>query len=261
MTGILGAARGRFGRITLLDIERPLASHAHPHVHLLFKLGGADRGLQVGNMVAALDDTHCVLVNPWQKHADVDALCTGPTQVLALYLGADWFRVALGFGPETAFTTSTCPIDAATQQRLIRLGQTLDAAQPALEADLSSVLGTVLRHAPIAADRRPSDYRIRRAVRSLRDDMQTHPDFSALARQVGLSRSRFFDQFKSATGVAPLTYRDGLLVERAITLLTASDTPLDAISRQLGFSAPSSFSRFFKERVGFPPRALRSAAG
>jgi transcriptional regulator GlxA family with amidase domain len=54
-------------------------------------------------------------------------------------------------------------------------------------------------------------------------------------------------------------YVDGLLLEEAIAMLVCSDRPIEEISTRLGFSAQSSFSRFFKDRVGFPPGVLRHA--
>jgi AraC-like DNA-binding protein len=105
-----------------------------------------------------------------------------------------------------------------------------------------------------------SDYRIRRAMAQLRLEPHLHPDFRLVASQVGLSRSRFFQQFKTSVGIAPSMYVDGLLLEEAIEMLVHSDRSLEEISVDLGFAAQSSFSRFFKERVGFPPNAVRQAA-
>ena len=102
---------------------------------------------------------------------------------------------------------------------------------------------------------RTSDYRIRKAMKHFDEQPCLHHDFRQVARNVGLSRSRFFEQFKRSVGIAPTMYVDGLVVERAIALLVDSDCRIDEISASLGFAAQSSFSRFFKERVGFsPPR-------
>ena len=48
-----------------------------------------------------------------------------------------------------------------------------------------------------------------------------------------------------------------LSVREAIRMLAGSGQPLGQISANLGFAAPSSFTRFFKERVGFTPSHLR----
>ena len=78
-----------------------------------------------------------------------------------------------------------------------------------------------------------------------------------MARDVGLSRSRFYEQFRSSVGVAPNMFVDGLVLEEAYSLMSGTHRPLDEIASDLGFSAQSSFTRFFRDRVGFPPSTLR----
>jgi AraC-like DNA-binding protein len=110
--------------------------------------------------------------------------------------------------------------------------------------------------APVEA-RRSADYRIKNAVQLLREAPQLHNDFRSIARDVGLSRSRFFEQFRNSIGVAPNMFVDSLVIEEAIRMLAVPGQPLGQISTNLGFAAPSSFTRFFKERVGFTPSNLR----
>lgn len=264
MAGILGAYCGSFGRTTLLDIQRPIASHAHPHMHLLFKLSGADRGMLVDDEVHMLSENSCILVNSWQRHADVEALCIAPTLVLALYVDPVWYAARTNHSADSVFSRLSCDIGPVTRQSAARIaGWLVRPRRPAdstLERAILTIIEDTVARAHLVPRQLSSDFRIRRAARALRDDIHLRPDLSTLARQVGLSRSRFFDQFKNAVGVAPFMYLDGLLLERAIDLLVGSQAPLDTISRQLGFSAHSSFTRFFRERVGFPPSTLRAAS-
>jgi AraC-like DNA-binding protein len=81
-----------------------------------------------------------------------------------------------------------------------------------------------------------------------------------LARAVGLSRSRFYEQFKRAPGVAPGVFADGVRLERAISALIGSRTAICQISDQLGFPEQSHFTRFFRSKVGFAPSAYRRVA-
>lgn len=50
---------------------------------------------------------------------------------------------------------------------------------------------------------------------------------------------------------------DGLVLEEAYQMMSQTGRPLDEIASSLGFSAQSSFTRFFRDRVGFPPSLLR----
>ena len=42
MSNALRVVHGVFGRVALLDMDRPLVRHAHPHCHVLLKVEGAD---------------------------------------------------------------------------------------------------------------------------------------------------------------------------------------------------------------------------
>lgn len=262
MTGILGAYRGNFGRVTVLDITRPITNHAHPDIHMLFALSGAPRGMQIESERIHLTRDNWILVNPWQRHFDIAEQCISPTQILALYINRDWCNERFMW---PTFAGSQCPMSPAIRQRvdmlarLVGNGESLDSAW--VEPLVASIMIEAARLAPTRqAGRGAMDFRIRRALMMLKDHAKVGSDFQALARSVGLSRSRFFEQFKNSIGIAPNMYVDGLLIERAIGLLEQSDQPLDDISETLGFSAQSSFTRFFKERVGFPPSTLRQAS-
>lgn len=264
MSGIIGAQQGSFGRVTLFRINEPVAEHAHPHAHLLFKVEGNDRGLQVGAEQVLLRDDNCVLVSPWKRHQDVRAFCDD-SEILAFYLNLDYLEGRFGPLGETVFGSSTClrtPRMRALVSEIVNLlGGSERGRGDRLEEAIVDVVDEALTGSAADGHSPPfSDYRIRRAMAQLRTEPHLHPDLRLLASQVGLSRSRFFEQFKNSVGIAPRMYIDGLLLEQAIELLMHSERPLEEISANLGFAAQSSFSRFFKDRVGFPPTALRQAA-
>jgi AraC family transcriptional regulator len=262
VSGILGAQQGPFGRATLFDIRDPVASHAHPHVHLLFKLDGSDRGLDIDGDAAMLGDDNCLLINPWQPHADIPELCTDSTVMLALYLEPGFVEARYGPLPRLSFATATGELSAIGRRLVTEVGDLLAHGDSAdrVEPAMLALVDEAMRGAGISDTRATAfDFRIRRAMAQLRAHPQLHPNFVTVASSVGLSRSRFFEQFKSSVGVAPSMFVDGLLLEEAIAMLVFSDRPIEEISTNLGFAAQSSFSRFFKDRVGFPPAALRHA--
>jgi AraC family transcriptional regulator len=263
VSGILGAQQGRFGRVTLFDIRDPVADHAHPHVHLLFKVGGSDRGLKVGAELVSLRDDACVLVSPWQRHADVEELCVAPTVMLALYLDTAYLEQRFGKLPAAIFAKASSSVSPLTRRLVEEISGILggNGASERLEDAILDLVVDTLHQAGSGSDLRTkvSDYRIRRAMAQLSEHPHLHPDLELVASSVGLSRSRFFEQFKNAVGIAPTMYVDGLLLEEAIVMLASSDRSIEDISQSLGFAAQSSFSRFFKDRVGFPPNVLRHA--
>lgn len=143
-----------------------------------------------------------------------------------------------------------------------------DATTPTAEADLEADILRLLQQvlaanssadlAPIAA--RPVDHRIRKAIGLMRADPRKPQCPDNLAQSVGLSRSHFYEQFSASMGTTPSVYSDTLRVEYAIEQLIGSDRPASEIALDLGFSAPSHFSRFFKNKIGFAPREYRKVA-
>ena len=261
MTGILAALNGPFGRVTYFEISEPVGNHAHPHVHLLFKISGDDRLMMIEGQPVRLDDNSCVLMNPWQEHCDLKPEGDAATRMLALYIDPAWLARNLGGRWQRSFESLTAPLsDHArtlldTIRQVLQLGRSADGAvETALLELIEDVSGPVRLPAEL---RRSADYRIKNAVQLLKETPRLHNDFRSIAKDVGLSRSRFFEQFRSSVGVAPNMFVDSLVIEEAIRMLAGSGQPLGQISTNLGFAAPSSFTRFFKERVGFTPSNLR----
>ncbi len=104
------------------------------------------------------------------------------------------------------------------------------------------------------------DSRIRRAISLLRARPNKDQSMDALASQVGLSRSRFYDLFQLCTGFSPRTYLDLLCVETAVSRLAFGRGRIAEVSAELGFSAQSNFTRFFEQQVGVPPSEYRRRA-
>jgi AraC-like DNA-binding protein len=257
MAGILAAINGAFGRVTCFDIAGQVGSHAHPHVHLLFKIHGANRLMFIEGQPVRLDGDTCVLMNPWQEHCDARPEDGATTRMLALYLDPAWLAANLGVRWQPGFQRSTARLSACARHRVAAIQQDLsgDANIEDMLLDLIADISEPLSSP--TEPRRSADYRIRNAVQRLKETPQLHNDFRSIARDVGLSRSRFFQQFRNSVGVAPAMFVDSLLIEEAIRMLAGSGQPLAQISTELGFAAPSSFTRFFKERVGFTPSHVR----
>ena len=76
MSEALRIRSGSFGRVALLDMDRNLVRHAHPHCHVLLKVDGADTQFLVGETVAHLTDESAVLVNAWTPHGAVRRMRT-----------------------------------------------------------------------------------------------------------------------------------------------------------------------------------------
>ena len=84
MSTALRIVHGDFGRVALLDMDRSLVRHAHPHCHVLIKVEGADTQFAVGEQLVALTDWQAVLINAWKPHAYVHDERRPRTIILAL---------------------------------------------------------------------------------------------------------------------------------------------------------------------------------
>ncbi len=82
-------------------------------------------------------------------------------------------------------------------------------------------------------------------------------DMAGLARDLGLSYSRFRALFKQHTGVAPHQYQLDIRLNLARYWLVDSNLSVTKIAEELGYSSVYYFSRLFKKKVGCPPAAYR----
>ncbi len=80
-----------------------------------------------------------------------------------------------------------------------------------------------------------------------------------LSREAGLSRAHLFEVFKQNTSVTPNMFYNTLRMEAAYNALPKQEQSLRTISGNLGFSAQSNFTRFFRNNLGIAPKEYRRA--
>lgn len=78
-----------------------------------------------------------------------------------------------------------------------------------------------------------------------------------LARQAGLSESRFRDLFKAVTGCSVTRYQNRLRIQAAQDLLADGSMAVGEVAEELGFRDVYYFSRLFKRFTGVPPSSAR----
>ncbi len=75
----------------------------------------------------------------------------------------------------------------------------------------------------------------------------------SLAREVGMSRSRFSDRFSDLMKISPMAYLAEWRLQKALTLLDDSRTSVQNVSNQIGYQSPAAFTRAFSKRFGESP--------
>jgi len=81
-----------------------------------------------------------------------------------------------------------------------------------------------------------------------------------IAASAGVDRTTLAYRFRQATGVSPKEYLTALRLQRAMTLLRATDDSVSAIASQCGFSCANYFIKAFARRVGTTPLRFRRQA-
>lgn len=289
MTSALKLFQGRFGRVALLDSDKDLVMHAHPQCHVLIKAEGADTSFQVRDRLHPLTQDTLVMVNAWEPHAKVhpkvrpDSPGTAErSTVLALYIEPEWLAGMdrnLGVSGLQGFFPRPCvriPAHVrALADRLIDEMYSLNEsdtpaspeAQARWEITLFELMMSVIYAFSAWRDRmeiyraslnRLSDPRIGRAIRFMKEHLDTALSFDELARLCNLSRPHFFYLFRECTAVSPALYLNALRMESAFDRLGGEQGPtIHRLAESLGFSEPNHFTRFFRQNLGIPPSEYR----
>ena len=104
------------------------------------------------------------------------------------------------------------------------------------------------------------DPRVGRALGLMHRNLEEDWTLDRIAREVGMSRSRFAARFQSLMGCAPMSYLSELRLQKAMNLLTGTFEPVQRIAAQVGYQSPAAFTRAFSNRYGQSPSDVRRAA-
>lgn len=77
------------------------------------------------------------------------------------------------------------------------------------------------------------------------------------AKACNISEPYMYRIFKSVTKMTPNDFRQTLLCEKAVDLLTTTDKSIEEISTTLNFSSSSYFRKIFKKYMNTTPREIR----
>ena len=80
-----------------------------------------------------------------------------------------------------------------------------------------------------------------------------------LAKLCNLSLSSFKRKFKKEYNDSPTNYINDRRLEKAKELLSITDLPISEIAYETGFQDSLYFTRLFKNKIGMPPTAYRTA--
>ena len=81
----------------------------------------------------------------------------------------------------------------------------------------------------------------------------------SLAKEVGMSRSRFADRFGELIGQGPMSYLSDWRLQKALSLLDKQGSSVQQVAEQTGYQSPAAFTRAFSGKFGLAPTKYRQA--
>ncbi|MEO9162171.1 MAG: AraC family transcriptional regulator [Casimicrobiaceae bacterium] len=278
MSTAVRVLQGRFGRVALLDMDRPLVIHAHRQCHVLLKASGSNTFFCIRDALYPLTERTAVLVNAWEPHcyAHHDPLAPR-TVILALYIEPEWLAQSekpLFASRHPAFFPKACARITDDMRALadkLTMAMLFDDDVDPVETEelLFRLMMAVitrftdwhhLKSMRAMGPPRSVDRRIRRAMHYLREHAGRVSSMDLLVREACLSRAQFFKLFHQETDLTPSVYANVIRMETALQSLARSDEAVTDLSARLGFSASGHFTRFFQQHIGVAPSGYRRVA-
>ncbi|TYK44156.1 AraC family transcriptional regulator [Actinomadura decatromicini] len=94
---------------------------------------------------------------------------------------------------------------------------------------------------------------IARTVHWIRENYRLPFRVEDLACEAGMSISTFHRNFQTVTAMSPIQFQKQIRLHQARLLLLADPTDIAGISRQVGYTSPSQFSREYRRHFGESP--------
>jgi transcriptional regulator GlxA family with amidase domain len=104
----------------------------------------------------------------------------------------------------------------------------------------------------------PPSEAVRAAMQFMNSHFAESISMANVAHEIGISRSRLFAAFKTATGMTPNDYLQRLRVAKAAEFLKSSDQSITEIAMGCGFSTSQYFSFVFSKYHDLPPKSYRN---
>lgn len=95
--------------------------------------------------------------------------------------------------------------------------------------------------------------RVRRVIRSLREDYAKPIRIEALAELAGMSETSLHRHFKAVTSMSPLQFQKQVRLQEARNRLLGHGGDVAGIGFAVGYDSPSQFSREYSRQFGQPP--------
>ena len=161
---------------------------------------------------------------------------------------------AMPAGDRKRYTLQTLPEEAGLPEMLKKIptrGKDVDSHTLSLFYAALSRAAEHLRCEPARAGHALADA----AARYLRQN--PHASMPEAAEACGVSQPHLYATFREVTGMTPNDYRQSVLCQKAIDLLTTTDKTVEEISILLNFSSAAYFRKVLRKHTGMTPKQIR----
>jgi AraC-like DNA-binding protein len=262
---------GAFGQAIVLEAGSDLVAHSHSESQIVFWLGGAKAQASVGTETVRYGENTGLGTNANESHDMVLLDDSGPAIFLVFMISRPWLNERRrATGRPFVFPSPRIPIDATLRQAcwqvldlIFSSNETPETLDGLVEQLIIAAIDAVSKAR--AADAKVLlppllDHRLRTAIGLMRTHVSEKFAVDEIASRAGLSRAHLFTLFRDQLNTTPQVFWSAIRVEEAMRRLVRERVSLTSVALDLGFSAPSNFSRFFKEHTGVSPSTFRKAA-
>lgn len=97
--------------------------------------------------------------------------------------------------------------------------------------------------------------KIVKVITTIKDNFAEALNINQLAKDMDMSESSLYQNFKTLTTMSPLQFQKKLRLEEAKVMLLSKDMDASAVAFEVGYESPSQFSREYSRMFGLPPKA------
>ncbi|MBO5305528.1 MAG: PocR ligand-binding domain-containing protein [Clostridia bacterium] len=126
--------------------------------------------------------------------------------------------------------------------------------EKAVIQSISNIAELLVKHILLENMLKPNfDASIQRALNYIHENLGTELTVESISKNANISKSAMYRRFQSCFGCTVSEYISEKRIEKATELLAKSDLSVEEVSRVVGFSSGSYFSKIFKKKRGISP--------
>ena len=102
-----------------------------------------------------------------------------------------------------------------------------------------------------------SEKRIGNALLLMHKDIAHQWTLEKIASRIGMSRSKFAEEFKEAIGCGPMTYLSNWRLQKATGYLSDTQINIQEVATRIGYQSSAAFTRAFSQKYETSPKDFR----